>query len=258
MERIIHKESNNNPLYSVFAIILTILIMQVLLPQLSIQAFADPVSAEYTSGDEIEITISLPAAQVSAPVLYLLYDTDAFAYVADSVHTIGATAANGRTATLDREFLTGDELAAMSSWDRIVKGSRFKLSAKGDETGEIVALTLQVKDAAAIGDYAIELYATWGLGKTGMTWGAGTDGLLVTPSAVKVVSESTGGTGGGTIIPGDFDGSGSVTISDVIQISKYITRVETPNDLQKTIGDLDGDEEITAVDGVMLAQLVAA
>jgi hypothetical protein len=182
MERIINKENkikSQKNIYRVFAIILTIvLVMQVLLPHVAMNAFADPVSTEIKAGDEVEVTISTEQVLNGTRAdIYLLYDTAAFSIVADSYHAV----ASGQAVTLDKEFLTGDEgIAAINGKEGTKTGSRFYLTLAGTEIGDVATVKLRVKDDADVGDYTIEVFAKWGIGaKNGF--------IQATPSTVTVI-----------------------------------------------------------------------
>jgi hypothetical protein len=58
-------------------------------------------------------------------------------------------------------------------------------------------------------------------------------------------------------LPGDADGDGSVTMGDVVTLSRFVSGLQTLTDAQKLAADTDGDGSITMGDVVSLSRIIS-
>lgn len=112
-----------------------------------------------------------------------------------------------------------------------------------DPTGMVVTAYYDDGSSKVVTDYIIDGYdSTPGTKTIIITYG---DEIAL--FEVTVISE---------IIPGDVNGDGKVTVTDIIGLRAIIMSGEQPTQDQLNVADLDGDEKLTVTDVVALRKII--
>lgn len=60
-----------------------------------------------------------------------------------------------------------------------------------------------------------------------------------------------------TVIPGDMDGDGSVTVTDALAALRIAAKLASPTEKDLAIGDMDNDKSITVTDALSILRIAA-
>lgn len=211
----------------------------------------------YFESEHAVMTIVVPALDISEPDGYLLTLADAAVLHGNSV-VIPVSMTNRESVTAfqtDLYLPEGFELQDVTLSDRKADHQLMRnvredgavrilcyspsLSAFSGNDGELMYITVKVPDNAA-GDYELLLKKS----------------LLTIASFNEVRCPDDAGTlTVRAYIPGDVNGDGVVTVTDVVVTAQYIIGLN-PSPFVFDAADMNGDDDITVTDVVFIARLV--